>query len=35
MATGQRYVMAGFLGIAGVGLAATFAETLWSAAVGN
>jgi hypothetical protein len=35
MATGQRYVMAGFFGIAGVALAATVADTLWAAASGG
>lgn len=32
MATGQRYILAGFAGVVGVALAATIADTLWSAA---
>jgi hypothetical protein len=35
MAAGQRYILAGFAGVAGVALATTVASTLWTAAGGG
>lgn len=35
MAAGQRYILAGFGGIAGISLTTSIAQTLWNAAAGG